>query len=46
MLHAYRGLPPESQEHLKELAKAMQARYIAATPSNVFLLADPKRKFR
>lgn len=46
MLHAYRVLPFEYQEHLRELAMAMHRRCLAHKPSNVLLLADPKRKFR
>lgn len=45
MLHVYRDLPPEHQEHLRELAVAMHKRLIAARPSNVVLLSDPLRKF-
>jgi uncharacterized protein (UPF0212 family) len=46
LLLDYRSLPAESQEHLRELAKAMLARYLSSRPGNVVLLADPKRKFR
>lgn len=45
MLHIYRGLPVEDQEHLRELGMAMHRRHLAHAPSNVVLLADPQRKF-
>lgn len=45
MLEAYRRLPHEDQEHLRELAFLMAKRRIAATPANVVLLCDPMRKF-
>ena len=46
MLHAYRNLPIEYQEHLRDLAMAMHRHRLAQKPSNVVLLADPLRKFR
>lgn len=45
MLHAYRGLNLEGQEHVRELAMQMGRRLRAKIPSNVYLLSDPQRRF-
>jgi hypothetical protein len=45
LIVAYRILSPEDQCYIKDLIESFVARRLARTPQNVYLLADPKRKF-
>jgi hypothetical protein len=45
LLIRYRILTLEDQCYIKDLIESLVARRLARKPANVYLLADPKRKF-
>jgi hypothetical protein len=45
LLIRYRILAPEDQCYIKDLIESLVARRLSSKPANVYLLADPKRKF-
>jgi hypothetical protein len=45
LLSRYRILTPEDQCYIQDLIESLMARRLSRKPANVYLLADPKRKF-
>jgi hypothetical protein len=45
LLSRYRILTPEDQLYIQDLIESLVARRLSRKPQNVYLLADPQRKF-
>jgi hypothetical protein len=45
LLSRYRILTPEDQLYIQDLIESLVSRRLSRKPQNVYLLADPRRKF-